>query len=402
MPDNLSIDGDVAAGFEAVRVAFESNFAEREEKGASCCVYVDGGRKVDLWGGVADVQTGKRWEADTLALVYSATKGATSVLCHRLAAEGQLDLDAPVADYWPEFGAAGKGHVTVRTVMAHRAGLPLVEAADPLSREELLDGDAVVRTLAAQTPLWEPGSAYGYHALTFGWLLGEVVARVTGKSLGAAFQEQVAVPLGLDFFIGLPQEENGRVALLVDPPLPDLAEIEAIEDDDKRRASLRILEAASDPESLFSRVLSSSGVLPAQSAQAWNNEKLWAAEQPAANGITNARSLAKMYAACIGSIDGTRLLDDAVVRDAAREQSAGGDRVVPLPLRFGTGFQLPNPILPLLSDSSFGHTGAGGALGFADLDSRVAFGYVQNQLGGDLSGEPRTEALVKAVRSSLA
>ena len=396
MGETTMIEGSVDAGFEPVRQTFAENFTAFDETGASCAVYVDGELKVDLWGGVADVKTGRPWTEDTLVLVYSATKGATSVLCHRLAQEGLLDLDAPVVKYWPEFGEHGKAGTTPRMLLSHEAGLPLLETALP--RERLLEGSQVADVLAAQPPMWEPGTGYGYHALTFGWLLGELVRRVTGESLGAAFAAKIAAPLGLDFFIGLPDGQERRVAGLVDAPPPDPAAIEAIADPDLRS---RMIEALT-PGSLFLRVLSTNGALPTPSAEAWNDPAVWRAEQPATNGITNARSLARMYASCVGEVDGVRILNDETTSSALRHHDVGPDRLVPVSSRHGTGFQLPDAIGPMLSDASFGHSGAGGALGFGDRRFKVAFGYAQNQLGGGLTGEqPRTIALVEALRGCL-
>lgn len=392
----VHIDGWVDPAFDAVREAFAQNFSVFDEKGAACSVYVDGEPKVDLWGGVADTATARPWTEDTLVLVYSASKGATAVLCHRLAEEGLLDLDAPMSRYWPEFAQRGKAETTVRMVLSHQAGLPALDTV--FARDELLDGARVAQALAGQGPLWEPGAGYGYHALTFGWLLGELVRRVTGESVGAAFAAYVSAPLGIEFFIGLPEGLEQRVALLVDAVAPGPDALEAISDPELRS---RITEAMA-PDSLFSRVLSTNGALPTPSAQVWNDRALWHAEQPAVNGITNARSLARMYAACVGTVDGVRLISEQSLARALVHRDVGPDRFVPVSSLHGTGFQLPDAIAPLLSDASFGHPGAGGALGFADRRFRVGFGYTQNQLGGSLTGEqPRTLAIIDALRSCV-
>lgn len=398
MTGTARVEGSVASGFEGVRDEFAANFTERGDVGASVAVHVDGELVVDLWGGTADPATGRPWRADTVGLVYSVTKGATAIVVSLLADRGELDPDAPVARYWPEFGAAGKDRITVSQLMSHQAGLAVPTA--PLSRAELLAGGPVVAALAAQEPLWEPGTRHGYHALTFGWLAGELVRRVTGRSLGTVFADEVAGPLGLDFHIGLPAARAADVAQLIDG-VPDPDALDAVTDPAVRELVLRVLAAMADPTSLFSRALSTNGVLPAPSAASWNDPEVYAAELPAANGITNARSLSRMYAACVGEVDGVRILSGQALERARAEQVRGPDEVTVAESRFGIGFQLPLPAFPMLGDGSFGHMGAGGALGFGDVDARVGFGYVQNQLGASLAGEPRTAALIGALGRAL-
>jgi CubicO group peptidase (beta-lactamase class C family) len=393
------VEGTAAPGFERVRDAFSANFTQHGDKGGSFALYVDGELKVDLWGGTADIATGKPWTQDTVSLMYSATKGATAILGSLLAQEGLIDLDAPVAQYWPEFAANGKEHVPVRYFFTHQTGLPYL--AEKISREEIIDGRRIVEVLQDQKPLWEPGSAFGYHALTYGWLIGAVVKKATGQSVGQLLQEKVAAPLGLDLWIGLPDGVQDRVAALVDAPPPDPAAMAAITDEailDRLRA---LGAAMADPTSTFSRTLSSNGALPTPNAEAWNDPRIWASEMPAANGITNGRALAKMYAATLGEVDGVRLLSEQTLAAATREQVSGTDAVLLSPARFATGFALPRQGLAMLSPASFGHQGAGGALGFADKDAKVAFGYVQNQLGGGPLGDPRTLGLIAAVRDAL-
>lgn len=397
MAAEVSVNGHVAPGFEAVRQAFEDNFRVRGDVGASVAVQVDGDVVVDLWGGLADPATGRAWGRDTTTLVYSATKGATAILVHALAEAGVLDLDAPVADYWPEFAAGGKGSVTVRMLLTHQAGLPVPTVG--LTREDLFAGSPVAAS-AAQQPLWEPGTAHGYHALTFGWLLGELVARATGRSLGAEFAERIAGPLKLDLWVGLPADADVDTAPLLDG-IPDPAALDAIEDPQVRALVTQVVSAMMDPTSLFARVLSTNGAMPTPDADTWNDPRALAMEQPAANGVTNARSLARMYAATVGEVDGVRLLSPATVEAARAEQVFDVDRVLMSPSRFGSGFMLHHAGMPLLGESSFGHQGAGGALGFADVEHRVGFGYAQNQLGASLMGEPRTAALIDALRASL-
>ena len=333
-------------------------------------------------------------------MVFSTTKGAAAICAHLLVQRGQLDLDAPVTDYWPEFGAAGKADVPVRMLLNHQVGLPVLDRR--LSDDDVLAGTPVADALAAQTPLWEPGTAHGYHALTYGWLVGELVRRVSGRSLGTLFADEVAGPLGLDFWIGLPVQEQARVAPL-SAAKPDPSQFDPSKIDPEIAPLLQDLAAAYlDPQSVTNRALSLSGTFAlGGGGLSWNDPRVRAAEIPAANGVTNARSLARMYAACVGEIDGVRLLDDASVARATEEQSNGRDRTLVIPTRFGVGFFLPSSFSPLLGERSFGHAGAGGSLGFADPDHQVGFGYVMNRMGAGLSNDPRAQGLADALRSCL-
>src|SRR5688572_14315514 len=207
------IGGSVEPGFEGVADAFRANFEQHGEVGAATSVYVAGRKVVDLWGGVADRAAGTPYTEDSLQLVFSTTKGATAACANLLAQRGDLDVDAPVAHYWPEFKAAGKGDIPVRWLLCHKAGLPYVDAE--LTLEEALAWDPMIRALEEQAPVWEPGTAHGYHATTYGWLVGEVVRRISGKSLGTFFHDEIAEPLGLEFWIGLPDEQQARVAPLL-------------------------------------------------------------------------------------------------------------------------------------------------------------------------------------------
>jgi CubicO group peptidase (beta-lactamase class C family) len=393
------VHGTVAPGFEGVRAAFEENFRAHADKGASVGVYVGGEQKVDLWGGVADVATGSAWQRDTVAIMYSVTKGATATLAWLLAQRGDLDFDAPVVEYWPEFAAGGKKSMPVRYLFTHQAGLPYLD--QQLSREEILDGTRITEVLEQQAPLWTPGTAHGYHAVTFGWLAGALIAKVTGRRLGQVFADEIAGPLGLDFHIGLPAAECGRVAQLVDIPPPDPATFAAITDPAAIQAILAVRAAMADPASAFTRALSTNGVLPALDARTWNDPAVYQAEIPAANGISNGRSLARMYAATVSEVDGVRLLSDQTVHRASAQQVSGPDLTLLTPTRFGTGFQLPWPNVPMLSAESFGHAGLGGALGFADSRYKVGFGYVQNQLLSSLTPDQRTAGLVAAVAAAV-
>lgn len=388
-----TISGQVAGGFEAVREAFAANFAERGDIGAAVCVYRDGRPVVDLWGGVADPQTGRPWERDTLQLVYSATKGPTATAAHLLAQRGELDLDAPVARYWPEFAANGKADITVRQIMSHRSGLVALDHPVPL--EQALAWDPMIAALAAQRPQWTPGTAHGYHGRTFGWLVGEVIRRVSGRTPGRFFAEEIAGPLEVDFFVGLPESERGRVSRMAYPqPAVDLSTVPLAAIPEAFRG---LVAAMRDPESLTNRAF---GVTDPTEID-FNSPEVQAAEIPASNGIGTARGLARMYAALVGEVDGRRLLTSETVASAAEEQAAGTDRVMMIPSRFGSGYMLPTDDSPLTGPRAFGHPGRGGSLSFADPEHGIAFGYVMNSIveGGD---DVRAATLVEAVRKSLA
>jgi CubicO group peptidase (beta-lactamase class C family) len=381
------INGTVADGFGAVADAFERNFSEFGEVGAAFSLYVDGELKADLWAGVADKQTGRSWEQDTLQLVFSTTKGAAAICVARLVEAGAISYGDAVAQHWPEFAESGKGDITIAQLMSHQAGLPYATAE--LSFDDLMAVTPVVDALAAQAPLWEPGTRHGYHAVTYGWLAGELVRRVDGRSLGTYFADEIAGPLGLDFWIGLPESEEPRVSRLEQAPPPTDPE------------AFALMMQIAGPGTMGFNALFMSGVMMAGPADPFNTRAVHATEMPAANGITTARSLARMYAATVADVDGVRLLGDDTVATARREAVNGSDACLVLPTRFGMGFMLDGEFAPMLSESSFGHAGAGGSLGYADPDTRVGYGYVMNQMAGGIAGDPRTIALNDAVRACL-
>ncbi len=380
------IGGTVAPGFERVRDAFAANFEQHGDVGAAFSLYHRGVKVVDLWGGVADVETGRPWVEDSIVLVFSSTKGATAICAHLLAQRGELDLDAPVAEYWPEFAAAGKQDIPVRWLLSHEVGLPVFD--NPMTAEEWLSWEAPVKALAAQRPVWEPGTAHGYHAGTYGWLVGEVVRRISGKSVGTFFADEVAGPLSLDFWIGLPENEESRVVPMIGIDLQD-SDVDEQALTERRRT---LLETARDPDSLLNRPSTTT-------APDMNSRAFHAAEIPAGNGITDARSLARMYASLIGDgVDGVRLLNDETVARASTEQANGRDEVMGIETRFGLGFSLDGTYG---GESAFGHGGAGGSLGFADPKAEIAFGYVMNKMQLVANDDPRTLNLIAAAHESL-
>jgi CubicO group peptidase (beta-lactamase class C family) len=383
---NVVLQGQCDARFKRVREVFEASFASGAELGAGLCIYLDGRPVVDLWGGFADPAKTRPWRRDTLANVYSTTKGITALCAHQLIERGEIDLDAPVARYWPEFASAHKADLPVRHLLSHQAGLAGI--AEPLAPEDLYDWKRMTRALEAQEPWWKPGTAHGYHALTYGWLVGEVIRRVTGMSVGRYVREHVAAPLGAEFWIGLPEELDARTADLTQGPIstsgPNLMEI-----------------VAQEPEGLVAKVFGNPPIFAlSPNSRAWR-----AAELPAANGHTTAPALARIYGALGngGELDGTRLLGREAVDAARVEQAYGRDLVLPLVTRMALGFMLGPAEEPLgPNPRSFGHGGAGGSLGMADPEARLGFGYVMNLMHTGLwLVDPRPHALLDALYSCL-
>ena len=396
----VEIGGTVAPGFEGVREAFARNFTENGEVGAGFSLVHDGRTVVDLWGGVADTATGAPYTDDTLQLVFSTTKGATAICANLLAQRGELDLDAPVTEYWPEFGGAGKGDVPVRWLLGHRAGLPYVNA--PLELAEALAWDPAVEALAAMEPLWEPGTAHGYHAVTYGWLVGEVVRRISGRSLGRYFADEVAAPLGLEFWIGLPDDQQARVAPLTNRGLAPVSE--GAEGNEGLSDLVSQIEKFLGPGSMLALALGGGSTMPFIGNGVFNRPEVRAAEVPAANGVTNARSLARMYAATVGPVEGTDagpLLSAEQVQAAATTQTKGADKVLMFETTFGLGFMTSSEFSPYGSRASFGHAGAGGSVGFADPENGLGFGYVMNRTMTNMSGDPRSRGLVASVYDAI-
>ncbi|CAN5168415.1 serine hydrolase domain-containing protein [soil metagenome] len=373
----MTTHGFVAPGYEAVQEAFEANFTLRGDVGASCAVH-DGERfLVDLWGGSAT--SDRPWFSDTMCLGFSVTKGLVTVLMARLVDEGLIDLDETVATYWPEFGQAGKADTTVRMMLAHRAGLPVIDPG--LDRAALLRPGVAAARLAGQAPAWEPGTSFGYHALTWGWLVDELVFRVTGLRIVDLMQEKVARRLGIDLHIGLPSDLLPRVADLV-VGLPADAPV-----------------TSEEPPADFHAALTAWGELPLLDPTTWNDRAVRLASLPGANVITNARSAARLYGAL--ATDSSRaFVTRGTLDDLVAEQSAGADRVTGFNSRFGAGFMLPTEGNPMYSASSFGHEGVGGAQAFTDREAGIGFAFIQNSLLTADGGDPRVFALVDTVRAA--
>jgi CubicO group peptidase (beta-lactamase class C family) len=392
-----TVQGSCDSRFELVRREFERNFVERDEVGASVCIFHDGRKVVDLWGGVADPAAGKPWIEDTVSLVWSSTKGATSLCAHILADRGELDLEAPVASYWPEFAQSGKENIPVRMLLNHQSGLAAIR--EPLPPGAFYDWQLMTAALARETPWWEPGTRNGYHAYTFGWLVGEVIRRVSGRSPGTFFRDEVAKPLGLDFWIGLPEEIESRVAPVIPAPPPSPGE----------PVSPLLVVAMTQPESMQAKLFLNTGgygLVPGEV----DSRSAHAAEIPAAGGITNARGLAGMYAALLSGSKLRLVSDVALARMAAVSSATGVDIVGLLPTRFSLGFvksmdnrrvsAVPGDSI-ILSEEAFGHSGFGGSVGFVDPKAGFSLGYSMNRMGAGTGINERGQSLVDAAYKSL-
>ena len=378
--------------FESVRDAFAANLSDRDELGAAVCVTVDGETVVDLWGGVADAEGDRDWEHDTRVVVYSCTKGATALCGHVLADRGHLDLDALVGEYWPEFASNGAEAAVVSMLLDHSIGVPALTAQ--LQPGDMYDWDTMCDHLARQTPWWTPGTRNGYHLITFGWLVGELVRRVDGRDLGSFFRDEVATPLELEFDIGLPEALESVVAPIVPwTPTPEYD-----------TAFTRAL--AADPSSVQGRALGNI----VEAAVDYNSREYHAAQIGGAGGIATARGLAGMYRP-LALADRSELVSvDTVVRMAETRVATSEDAVLLIPTRFALGFMksMDNRrrttaagTSALLSSDAFGHVGAGGSIGFADPVAGLSFGYVMNRQGEGILLNERGQSLVDAAYRSL-
>jgi len=378
------VGGTTAAGYEGVRDAFARNLAEHGEVGATFAAYVDGRQVVDLWGGTTTAEGDTAYTGETLQVVFSSTKGAAAACANLLVQRGELDLGAPVVEYWPEFGQAGKERVPVEWLLTHQVGIPTVDVQ--LTAEQVYEREPLIEALAAQAPLWEPGTAHGYHAITYGHLVSEVVRRIDGRTVGEFFADEFAAPLGLDWWIGLPEDQDARVAPMIamNPGGPSLAEMLGADE-------------------LVVRALTVNGAFSDLATEA-NTRAYRAAEIPAANGVANARALARFYAALIGPVEGgpaQAMLSPETVDEARRCRTEGADRVLSFMgmdsmSTFGLGFMTPGSFSPMGGGRTFGHYGAGGSLGFADPETGIAIGYVMNKMNAGLNDDPRSNGLIAA------
>jgi CubicO group peptidase (beta-lactamase class C family) len=373
------IHGSCKPEFEAVRAAFAANFDQGTELGASACVTLHGETVVDIWAGDRDLD-GTPWERDTIVNVWSTTKTMAATTLLLLADRGELDLDAPIATYWPEFAVNGKDAITMAQVMGHTAGLPGFDPA--IAAEDLYDHDLCAANLAAQAPWWEPGTMSGYHLISQGYLEAEVVRRITGRTLGDVFRTEVAEPLGADFHIGLPESEEGRVGYVV-PPENALGVV-----------------AGFEPDSIAVRAgLSAAVTGKEQNTRAWR-----AAEIPAAGGTSNARGVARVHAMLAngGTLDGVRIMSPEGVDRIFVEQCHQTDAVLGVKMRLGTGFGLMNDLIPLSPNPrSCFWGGWGGSICVVDVDTGVSIAYVMNKMAGGLVGDMRGAMIVLAAQGVI-
>lgn len=378
MAEEVSANGSVAPGFEAVRDAFLQNFTDDGDIGASFAVMRGGEVVADLWGGHTDKARTRKWKENTLVNVWSTTKGPTSLAVAMLVDRGELSYDDRVAEYWPDFASRGKASVTVAQMMSHQAGVCGVR--DTITIDAFYDWDSMCRRLAGTEPFWEPGDGSGYHAVTFGFLAGELVRRIDGRTVGTFLREEVAGPLEADFFIGLPEKEDSRVAEMVGPKTPQLV----LNEDSPDYTVAAFGNPRPSPDD--------------------PNDRAWrAAEIPAANGQANARGLVRIYnlLARVGIPGEAEVISAKGLAAATAEQCHCVDRNLGIDTRWGAGFMLnlsglygPNP-------KAFGHSGWGGSMAFADRESGLAVAYAMNQMGESLRGDPRSQRLIEAVYSSL-
>ena len=388
-----AVEGEYDPKFEGVVDAFVENFEKRDEVGASCCITLEGRTAADLWGGRVAVD-GAAWTRDTISMVFSATKGATALCAHMAADGGQLDLDAPVTRYWPAFEQAGKEEALVTMMLDHSVGLPHLRTK--VKSGGFYDYDYMIGLLEREEPFWKPGIRNGYHGITLAWTIGEMVHRSTGQRLGAFFREEVAKPLGLDFAIGLPADQEPRVAPMIYAPITD-----------EVRNSRVSQAAVREKDSATHYFMFNMGGFDANSREAH------AAEIGSANGISNARGLAGLYAPLAngGQLNGVRLVGrDALQRMALCSVATHEDATLRIPTRFSLGFMkaMDNRRLDnaahcslLIGEPAFGHVGAGGSLGFADPECRMSFGYTMNRMGFGILMNDRGQSLVDAAYRAL-
>ncbi len=381
----MQIQGHYELQFEAVREAFAQLMAGPQERGAALCIQVGGETVLDLWAGTADKDAAEVWHSDTLVNVFSCTKVFTAVTALQLVDEGKLQLDVPVAEYWPAFAAAGKERITLRQLLCHQAGLPALR--DMLPAEALYQWQTMIDALAAEAPWWQPGTGHGYAAFTYGWLVGELIRLADGRGPGEAIAARVAKPLGLDFHVGLDDAEFHRVA--------HVARGKGVAGDE---AAQRLLQVTlREPTAMPTRAFTNPpSILTSTNKPEWRRM-----QQPAANGHGNARSLAGFYTVLL---DG-RLLEAESLAQMTREHSLGDDKTLMTRTRFGLGCMLDQPQVANatfgLGAGAFGHPGAGGSVGFADPEYDVGFGFVTNTLGPYVLMDPRAQALVRALKECL-
>ena len=381
----MQVQGYFDLRFEAVKEAFAALFDDPQERGMALCVQIGGETVLDIWAGTADKDGQQAWHSDTILNLFSCTKTFTAVTVLQLVGEGKLELDAPVARYWPEFAAAGKEKITLRHLLSHQAGLPALRQMLPA--EALYDWQAITSALAAETPWWALGEGHGYAPITYGWLVGEVLRRVEGRGPGESIVARTAKPLGLDFHVGLADEDFERVAI-----------ISRGKGNFGDAAAQRLLKTMmSEPAAMSTRAFTN----PPSIMTSTNKPEWRRMQQPAANGHGNARSLAGFYS---GLLDG-QLLESELLAELTREHAVGEDKTLLTHTRFGLGCMLDQPAVANatygMGPRAFGHPGAGGSIGFADPERDVAFGFVTNNLGPFVLMDPRAQKLARLLADCL-
>ncbi|WP_433326498.1 serine hydrolase domain-containing protein [Spirillospora sp. CA-294931] len=389
-----SVQGHCDPAFSAVREAFERNFAEERELGAAVTVYAGDRKVVDLWGGVADHRTGREWTESTPAFGFSCTKAVTATAALLLAERGAYDMDGPVTAWWPEFGAEGKEGATAAHLLSHQAGLPAF--ARSITAEEAADHAARAAELAGQPPEWTPGEAHGYHALTFGWLAGEIVRRLSGRTVGAFVRDEFTA--GLDLWIGAPDDVIARAAKLTaghrlkvkqDPGAGALSQLDPETAD-------RLAASYLDPQSPLNRSTNN----PHPGKGGYNNPVVLRAGWPGAGMTTTSSALAGFYRDLVAG----RILRPDTLREATKPRVSGPDRTLVVESSFGLGYMLPASLFRSLRaarGSAFGHAGAGGSVGFGDTEAGLAMAYLPNLMGVSVGGDPRASSLAEAAYASL-
>jgi CubicO group peptidase (beta-lactamase class C family) len=385
-------NGDhVAPGWEAVEVAFQANLRSGEDIGASTAVYHRGVKVVDLAGGLFDDSDGAQpYDHDTLQLVFSTTKGITAIAVAMCVQHGLIDYDEQVSTYWPEFAAHGKGDATVGQLLSHQCGLFTVDG--PITLDEALDWETITTRLADTAPDWPIGSTHGYHALTYGWLAGELIRRTDGRLPGQFVAEEIAGPLGVEMYIGAPHSVSDRIAPLIGRPI-------AGADEHTDPALAAMIEMFMGPDSRGGKALFLNGAFgTGDGVNPFNTRAVHAAQIPAANGISNAASLAAIYAATIGTVGGVRLLDEPVCDRARVTVTPDGepDACLIMPTTFGMGFMTHGQFTPYAGPGSYGHPGAGGSVAFAQPERDLAVAYVMNKMAENLAGDLRAQRIIDA------
>jgi len=375
----MEIHGECDPQFSKVKETFEKLYQEDREIGSCFAVYKDGNPLVELWGGFQDKDKTKPWQKDNLVTVYSTTKGVAA-FCIALAMEkGLLKYEEKVSTYWPEFASNGKEDITVGMLMSHQAGICSPETRNV---DDYYNQNLMAEKLAGMTPIWEPGTASGYHSMTFGWLTSELILRVTGKSLGTFFREEVGDQHEIDFFIGLPESEDHRVA--------ELVPFEIVRNENSEQQKIELTEAQKSQSN-------SAGTLDIQNTKAWRQ-----AEIPSANGQGNARGLAKFYSLIVPEDNSIKLLKDDTVNQMTTMQIEGRDLVLAVQVRWGVGFILnKHKVIYGPIESAFGHSGYGGSCAFGDPENKIGVSYVMNRMLDNFNADGRSIELINATYDCL-